>query len=316
MGRYLVTGGGGFIGSNLVHALVARGREVRVFDDYSTGRRENLAGVASDIEVIEGSILNSDLLPRVFDGIDYCLHLAALPSVPRSIEAPWQCNRSNVEGSINVFLAARDAGVKRVVVASSSSVYGNAAVAPVGETAPIAPISPYGVSKAAVELYANVFSEIYGMEIVLLRYFNVFGPRQDPHSTYAAVIPAFIRCMSRGQRPRVDGDGRQGRDFTHIRNVVEANIKACEMEGRLTGPLNIACGSTTTILEIVAALNAELGASLEPEFAPARAGDIRQSCADITKARETIGYAPVMSTRDGLKETVAWYREARDGATP
>jgi nucleoside-diphosphate-sugar epimerase len=313
MTRYLVTGGGGFIGSNLVHALLERGQRVRVLDDFSTGRRENLADVASDVELIEGSIADTELLPRVFKGVDYCLHLAALPSVPRSIEAPWQCNRSNVEGSLNVFLAARDAGVRRVVVASSSSVYGNAVQMPVSESAPIAPISPYGVSKAAVELYATVFSEVYRMQIVALRYFNVFGPRQDPNSAYAAVIPAFIRQMRAGKRPRVDGDGLQGRDFTHVANVVEANVKACEAPEPLTGPFNIACGATTTILEIVGALNNVLGTALEPEFAPARPGDIRQSYANIAKAQAAIGYRPVMETLDGLAETAAWYANAAQG---
>ncbi|MBI5091189.1 MAG: NAD-dependent epimerase/dehydratase family protein [Candidatus Hydrogenedentes bacterium] len=311
MARYLVTGGGGFIGSNLVHALLVRGQHVRVLDDFSTGKPENLADVLSDIELAEGSICDKDLLPAVFKGVDYCLHLAALPSVPRSIEAPWQCNRSNVEGSINVLLAARDAGVRRVVVASSSSVYGNAAEMPASETAPIAPISPYGVSKAAIEMYARVFAGIYRMDIVALRYFNVFGPRQDPNSAYAAVIPAFIRRMRRGECPHVDGDGLQGRDFTYVANVVDANIRVCEFPGPLAGTYNIACGATTTILGIANALNAIMGVDLQPEFGPPRPGDIRQSYADISKAEVAFGYRPLVAIEDGLAQTVAWF----DGAT-
>ena len=307
MARYLVTGGGGFIGSNLVRALLGRGEDVRVLDDFSTGRRENLADVAGDVELIEGSIRDAALLAGAFEGVDYCLHQAAIPSVPRSVADPVRSNGANVDGTMKVFLAARDAGVKRVVFASSSSVYGDEAPLPAVETAPLHPISPYGVTKATDEMYARVFSDVYDMDIVALRYFNVFGPRQDPDSPYAAVVPIFIRKMAAGERPPVYGDGTQSRDFTYVANVVAANLLACEQEGRVAGVYNIACGDTTSILDLIAHLNAALGTALEPEFLPPRTGDIRASFADISKAREVLGYEPAVSIREGLKQTAAWY---------
>lgn len=262
MARYLVTGGAGFIGSHLVRALIARGNAVGVLDDFSTGKRENLVGVEPLVELFEGDILDRDLVARAMRGADYCLHQAAIPSVPRSVADPWTTNRANVEGTLNVLVAARDAGVRRVVFASSSSIYGHAETMPVHEGLPRAPISPYGVSKATDELYADVFSEIYGLDVVALRYFNVFGPRQDPGSAYAAVLPIFLEKMLRGERPPVHGHGHQARDFTFVDNVVQANLRACQVEGAIAGAYNIACGNSTSVLELVDMLNALLGTTL------------------------------------------------------
>lgn len=306
MARYLVTGGAGFIGSNLVHALLARGHAVRVLDDLSTGRRENLSGVMASIEFVEGSICDESVVRDAMEGVDYCLHEAAIPSVPRSVEDPLTSNRANVDGTLNVFLAARDAKVRRVVFASSSSVYGNTEVSPAHEDLPVLPISPYGVSKAACEHYARVFSALYGIDIVALRYFNVFGPRQDPGSQYAAVIPIFITHMLRGKRPPVHGDGRQSRDFSYIDNVIHANLLACEAEGSIAGVYNAACGTETTLLGLVALLNQAMGKKLEPVFSPMRAGDIRRSCADISRSAKAFGYKPMVSVGEGLRRTLEW----------
>jgi UDP-glucose 4-epimerase len=277
-------------------------------DDLSTGCRENLATVASEIDLIEGTICDPDTVKDAMRGIDCCLHQAAVPSVPRSVLDPVRSNRVNVEGSLNVFLAARDVGVRRVVFASSSSVYGNAGISPVHEDLPVSPISPYGVTKAACEHYARVFSALYGMDIVGLRYFNVFGPRQDPGSQYAAVIPIFITRMLRGERPPVHGNGRQSRDFSFIENVVAANVLACKAEGSIAGVYNAACGLETSILGLVALLNEIIGTKLEPEFESARSGDIRQSCASISRAQYTFGYKPRVTVGEGLKRSVDWYR--------
>ena len=310
MACFLVTGGAGFIGSNLVVALVKAGHSVRVLDDYSTGRPENLRDCPGTIEVFEGSICDRDLVAAAMAGVDFCLHQAAVPSVPRSIKDPWKSNRANVEGSINVFLAARDAGVKRVVFASSSSVYGRSRKLPLREDQPVNPISPYGTSKAAAEFYARVFADLYGLDIVGLRYFNVFGPRQDPTSQYAAVVPNFISRMLTGESPEVDGDGRQARDFSFIENVISANLKACLCDGPLAGIYNVACGTSTSILGLVEMLNAILGTSLEPIHRAAREGDIRDSLADITRAGKAFGYEPVVDVETGLRRTVAWYSES------
>jgi len=241
-------------------------------------------------------------------GVDYCLHQAAVPSVPRSVADPWTSNRVNVEGTLNVYLVARDAGVKRVVFASSSSVYGDTDISPVHEDLPVNPVSPYGVGKAACEFYARVFSSLYGTDVVALRYFNVFGPRQDPASPYAAVIPIFITKMLRGERPTVHGNGRQSRDFSYIDNVVEANLKVCEVEGPVSGVYNASCGSETSILGLVALLNEILGTRLDPILESSRAGDIQRSCADISRASKAFGYKPRITIGEGLKRSVAWYR--------
>ncbi len=309
MAQYLVTGGAGFIGSNLARALLRDGERVRVLDDFSTGRRENLVEIEDQIEVVEGSICHEATLAQAMAGVDYCLHQAAIPSVPRSVEAPLASNQVNVHGTLSVFVAARDAGVRRVVFASSSSIYGRAETMPLGEDLPRAPISPYGVGKATKEMYAEVCTALYGIEIVGLRYFNVFGPRQDPNSAYAAVIPIFVRRMLRGECPPVHGDGLQARDFSYIDNVVQANLLAARKEGPLSGVFNIACGVSTSVLDLVVLLNVILGTSLEAEFEAARAGDIPKSWANIARAGEAFGYAPVVDLQEGLERTVAWLRQ-------
>ncbi len=308
MDTCLVTGGAGFIGSNLVYKLLSLGHAVRVLDDLSTGRRHNLAEFQGDIDLIEGSICNVDLLKSAMKGVVCCYHQAAIPSVPRSVKDPFASNRVNVEGTLNVFLAARDCGLRRVVYASSSSVYGNAVEMPLHETLPLAPVSPYGAGKAAGEFYASAFSDLYDLDLVGLRYFNVFGPRQDPDSAYAAVIPIFIRQMLNGQRPTVEGDGLQGRDFTYVDNVVQANLLAGQAEGSIAGVYNIACGASCSVLRLAGQLNEILGTALEPEFLQARAGDIRQSWANIALAEATFGFVPREQLRDGLERTVAWLR--------
>jgi UDP-glucose 4-epimerase len=312
MGVYVVTGGAGFIGNNLVRALLRRGEKVRVIDDFSTGRWDNVADLLPSIDLFEGTVCDAVLLSRAMAGAQYCIHLAAVPSVPRSVADPAYVNRVNVEGTLAVFLAAREAGVGRVVFASSSAVYGESDQLPLSEALPVAPISPYGVSKAAMEMYAQTFVKLYRMDIVGLRYFNVFGSRQDPRSSYAAAIPVFIAKMLDGERPPVYGDGRQSRDFTYIDNVVQANIKACDFEGRLSGVYNVACGSATSLLDLIAMLNRILQTSLGPNLLPARAGDIRHSLADVSRARETFGYDPAVRVETGLERTVEWMRQQRE----
>lgn len=312
MTRYLVTGGGGFIGSNLVEALLERGEDVRVIDDFSTGRRSNIEKFEPSLTLFDGSICDEEILREAFDGVHYCIHLAAIPSVPRSIEDPVSSNRVNIEGTLKVLMAAHDAGAKRVVCASSSAVYGNTETVPSHEALPVAPISPYGVTKATNELYATVCSTLYNIDIVCLRYFNVFGPRQDPDSPYAAVIPLFVRSMLAGKQPTVDGDGQQSRDFSHVDNVVHANLLACAAERPIAGTYNIACGASASILELVSLLNNILGTEIEPDFRDARPGDIRRSWADISRAAEAFAYTPTVPLEEGLKRVVDWYRnEAR-----
>ncbi|HOJ33958.1 MAG TPA: SDR family oxidoreductase [Candidatus Hydrogenedentes bacterium] len=309
MACYLVTGGAGFIGSHLVHALVEHGHRVRVLDDFSTGKRENLADIQDKLDLICGSICDFALVQDIMQGVDYCLHHAAIPSVPRSVQDPRASNAANIDGTLNVFLAARDRKVRRVVYASSSSVYGNNEVYPAHEKLPMAPISPYGVTKAANELYAQTFSHLYGMEIVGFRYFNVFGPRQDPSSQYAAVIPLFITRLLVGKQPVIHGDGTQSRDFTYVENVVSANLRACTLERPISGVYNIACGSSCSVLDLARLIGELLGVSVEPEFTPPRPGDIRRSCADITLAKKDIQYEPSVTLREGLMRTIDWFRE-------
>ncbi len=312
MSSYLITGGAGFIGSNLAHALSEAGEAVRVLDDFSSGHRRNLAGLEGRIEIMEGSVCDVALLAQAMRGMDFCLHQAAIPSVPRSLAAPAATNRANVEGSLNVFLAARAEGVKRVVYASSSSVYGDAAVYPLCEDLPRAPISPYAVSKAAAEMYAAVFAALEGQELVGLRYFNVFGPRQDPASAYAAAIPSFMLRLARGEAPVVYGDGLQARDFTYVENVVRANLLACQAPGPVSGVYNIACGAPVTVLSVAQRLAELMGRSIAPEHRPARPGDIRQSWADISRARQVLGYAPGVDFEEGLARTVRCFSGKED----
>jgi UDP-glucose 4-epimerase len=312
MSTFLVTGGAGFIGSNLANTLVQQGESVRVLDDLSTGNLSNLSEIQEDIELFEGSICDQTILSKAMKGVDFCLHQAAIPSVPRSVKSPWASNRANVEGSLNVFLAARDAGVQRLVYASSSSVYGNVKTMPVREELPRNPISPYAVSKAAMEMYGEVFSDLYDLDLVGLRYFNVFGPKQDPNSAYAAVIPIFITNMLKGKSAPVHGDGGQGRDFSYIDNVVSANLLACKQKKNIAGVYNVACGDSTTVLEVVELLNEILGVHIDPEFKSPREGDIRKSWANIENAESAFGYKPLCSVREGLEKTLTWLRPRVD----
>lgn len=309
VGVYVVTGGGGFIGSNLARALTSRGDSVRILDDFSTGKRSNLTGLEDKVDVVEGSICDTGLLLEILNGADYCLHQAAIPSVPRSVQDPLGSNRVNVEGSLAVFLAARDAGVKRVVCASSSSVYGSSVETPTSESSPLNPISPYGVSKATGEMYARVCSDLYDLDIVSLRYFNVFGPWQDPDSAYAAVVPLFTQKLLDGESPDIHGDGGQSRDFSYIDNVVEANLAACEAKGKIAGAYNIACGASTSVLELFRMISEMLGVAIEPNHTDSRPGDIRESFANISLAQEAFGYSPKVAVREGLERTVAWYKD-------
>jgi UDP-glucose 4-epimerase len=306
--RTLVTGGAGFIGSHLVEASLARGHEVRVLDNFSTGRRENLAAFLKNIELFEGDLCDQDLVREAMRGVDFVLHQAALPSVQRSLEDPVSTHRVNVEGTLCVLLAARDASVRRLVYASSSSVYGNAPELPKQERHPVAPASPYAAAKLAGEQYALSFYRSFGLETVALRYFNVFGPRQDPESPYAAVIPRFIDAALSGSRPRIFGDGRQSRDFTYVANVVNANLLACERPGVAGEVFNIAAGHRIDLLGVLEQLRHLTGTCAEPEHLPARTGEVRHSQADISRATERLGYRVEVSFQEGLGLTVDWHR--------
>ena len=304
---YLVTGGAGFIGSNLVERLVALGRRVRVLDNFSTGRVENLAPWRDQIEVVEGDIRDPAALGRAMAGVQYVLHQAALPSVPRSVADPLTSHEVNATGTLRVLLAAREAGVQRLVYASSSSVYGDSPELPKHEAMAPAPLSPYAVSKLAGEQYCRTFTAVYGLETVCLRYFNVFGPRQDPGSAYAAVVPKFTAALLDGRQPLVYGDGQQSRDFTYVENVVAANLLACQADGAAGQVLNVACGQRFTVLEMLAGLEAALGRRAEPRFADPRPGEVRHSLASIDRARAQLGYEPVVTFEEGLRRTARWY---------
>ena len=316
MAHYLVTGGAGFIGSHVVDALLGRDEQVRVLDDFSTGKRGNLAHNADRIELVEGSLADLEAVRRAVAGVDYVLHLGAIPSVPRSVADPIASNEANVSGTLNLLVAARDEGVQRVVYSSSSSVYGNSPVLPKQEDMPTSPISPYAVSKLAGENYCVAFHRVYGLPAVCLRYFNVFGPRQDPASQYAAVIPKFITRMLDGKRPLVHGDGEQTRDFAYVANVVAANLLACERPQAVGQVMNAALGgggstSSPSLLDLVDMLNELLGTELAPEFDAARPGDIQHSQADGTRARSLLGFRAVVGFEEGLRRTVRWFREGR-----
>jgi nucleoside-diphosphate-sugar epimerase len=308
MANYLVTGGAGFIGSNIVEELVNRRQSVRVLDNFITGKKENLEPFLKKIELIEGDIRDTRVLRRAIKGIDFVLHQAALRSVPKSVDDPFTTNEINVAGTLNLLMAARDAGVKRVVYASSSSAYGDARRFPQRETDLPMPISPYGVSKLAAEHYCVTFARTFGLETVSLRYFNVFGPRQNPESRYSAVIPALLFKMLKGGRPVVEWDGRQSRDFTYVRNVVEANLRACAAPGISGGVFNIACGESTSVMDIVRMLNRILKTGITPVFAPKRAGDVRKTYADISRARRLLGIKKLVRFEEGLILTVEWFK--------
>ena len=309
MATYLVTGGAGFIGSNLTAALVARGETVRVLDNLATGDRGNLADLLDSITLIEGSVADEELIRRAVEGVDYVLHQGALASVPRSIDDPMGTHEANATGTLRLLVAARDEGVERVVFAASSSAYGDQPALPKVESMAPSPLSPYAASKLAGEYYCQAFTECYGLETVCLRYFNIYGPRQDPESVYAAVIPKFITAMLEGRRPTIFGDGEQSRDFTYIEDCVQANLKACTAPDAPGQCVNVACGSRYTLNDLAALLNQILGTSIEPVYEPARAGDVKHSLADIALAREVLGYEPQFTFEAGLERTVAWYKE-------
>lgn len=313
MPKILVTGGAGFIGSNLVHALVARGDDVVVFDNFSSGRRENLAGLEKKIRIVEGDIRNFDALMQEFDGVDYVLHQAAVPSVPRSMDDPRSSHESNALGTFNVFLAARDRKVKRVVFAASSSAYGDSVTLPKIETMVPAPKSPYAVDKLYGENLASVFYTGYGLETVCLRYFNVFGPRQRPDSDYAAAIPRFVTRLLDGRRPIVYGDGEQSRDFTYIDNAIHANILAMTAPKAAGEVVNIGIGRRITLNELIRTVAEILGVPGDIEYQAPRAGDVRDSLASIDKAARVLGYRPVVDLKEGLEKTIDWYRAKSGG---
>jgi nucleoside-diphosphate-sugar epimerase len=307
MTRMLVTGGAGFIGSNLVARLVRDGHEVRVLDNFATGHRENLAEFGDDIELVEGDIQSYERVHVAVRGCELVFHQAALPSVPRSVQDPLTSNAANVIGTLNVLLAARDEGVRRVVFASSSSTYGASTDLPKREDMPALPISPYAVAKLAAEGYCRAFHEVYGLETVALRYFNVFGPRQDPESHYAAVIPKFILAFLEDRQPVVHGDGEQSRDFSFIDNTVEANVLAASADGVAGQTFNIACGERITLNALIEELRSLTGKSIEAVYEDPRPGDVRHSLADISAARQELGYEPTIGVGEGLRKSFDWY---------
>lgn len=314
--RYLVTGGAGFIGSAMVRELVRRGESVVVIDDLSAGKERNLASVRDRIEFFQASITELAAVERACRGADYLLHLAARTSVPRSVQAPLETNTVNVEGTLKVLVAARDARVRRVVYAASSSAYGETTALPKVETMPAAPISPYGVSKFTGELYAQVFTRVYGLETVALRYFNVFGPRQDPSSPYSGVLARFMLALLEGNQPVIYGDGEQSRDFTFVDNVVDATLRACTAGGVAGRVVNIATGRRFTLNETLRLLASVTGRSASPRYESERAGDIRHSQAEIRLARERLGYEPSVDFEEGLRRTWQWYISEYTAARP
>ncbi len=308
--KVLVTGGGGFIGGHLVERLLADGHDVRALDNFTTGRRENLGDVIDEIDLVEGDIQSYERAHTAVRGCDLVLHQAALPSVPRSVRDPLTSNASNVIGTLNVLLAARDSGVRRVVFASSSSVYGANPALPKREDLQTMPISPYAVAKLAAEGYCQSFWHVYELETVALRYFNVFGPRQDPRSEYAAVIPKLITAALHETTPVIFGDGEQTRDFTYVDNVVEANVLAMQAPDVAGEVFNVAVGDRVSLNELLRQIGEVTGREIAAEHAEARAGDVRHSLADVGKARERLGYAPKVTLAEGLRRTIEWHRTA------
>jgi nucleoside-diphosphate-sugar epimerase len=303
MSKYLVTGGAGFIGSNIVKELLSRGEQVRVLDNYSTGKRDNLFPFKDnrDLEIFEGDLRSFHIVRDAVKGVDYVLHQGALPSVPRSIKDPITTNDVNINGTLNVLEASKEFGVKRVVFASSSSVYGNSETMPKVETMPVAPLSPYALTKYAGERYCQIYFQLYGLETVCLRYFNVFGPNQDPTSQYSAVIPKFIKMMKEGIRPVIYGDGSQSRDFTYVSNNVEANILACTVPGIGGEVFNIACGERYTLTDLVDSINLLIGKKIEPVFHDIRPGDVKHSLAGIKKAKDIIDFKVKVTFTQGIR---------------
>lgn len=314
MAKCLVTGGGGFIGSHLVEALLREGQQVRVLDDFSTGKQGNLAHLGEtprrQLEVVEGSITDRGLLEQVTQGVTFVFHLAALPSVQRSIHDPLATHHVCATGTLLVLEAARQAKVDRVIYAASSSAYGDHPGAVRSESDPVAPLSPYAVAKVAGEHYCRSFTKVYGLKTVRLRFFNIFGPRQDPHSPYSGVIPLFINAMSAGKPPSIDGDGLQSRDFTYVDNAVQAVVKAARAPAAVGNVYNIGNGQNTTVLGLVEQLNQLLGTIIQPVFRAPRPGDVRHSQADISLARRDLGYEPTVSFPEGLRRTIAGMRNS------
>jgi len=304
---YLVTGGAGFIGSHLVRTILARGDAVRVLDNFATGRRDNLEGLEGPVRLIEGDLRDPDAVREAVEGVDYVLHQAALSSVPRSLEDPAATTEVNVVGTAVLLEQSRRAGVRCLVAASSSAVYGELPDEIKVETLPCEPISPYGASKLAAEEYYRTYARSLGLPTVALRYFNVFGPRQDPDSAYAAVLPRFMKAWSEGRPPTIYGDGEQSRDFTYIDNVVAANLLACESEAARGRAINVACGGSIRVNELASMVREAMGSGIEVEHVGERAGDIRHSRADIGPARQTLGYEPTVGFREGIERTVAWF---------
>jgi UDP-N-acetylglucosamine 4-epimerase len=304
MASYLVTGGAGFIGSNIVEELVKRGKRVRVLDSFITGDINNIKPFLNKIELVRGDIRDKKAVNKALKGVDFVIHQAALRSVAKSVEDPFQTNDINVFGTLNLLVAAKEHKVKRVVYASSSSAYGDAKRFPQRETDSPSPISPYGVSKLAAENYCVTFAKTFGLETVSLRYFNVFGPRQNPESKYSAVIPMFIFKMMKGESPVVDWDGKQSRDFTYVANVAEANLKACVAPGISGEVFNVACGTTTSVIGIVNEINKILGTDIKPEYAPKRPGDVRKTYADVGKMKKMLGIKKFVLFEEGFRKTL------------
>jgi len=309
MEKFLVTGGAGFIGSNICRKLVSQGCFVRVLDNLITGKKSNLADVIEKIEFVEADMGDSEVAHAAMKDIDVVLHQGALPSVPRSVDDPALTHKHCVDATFTLLMAARDAGVKRFVYAASSSAYGDAPTSPKVETMPCNPLSPYAVGKLVGEYYCSVFSKVFGIETVSLRYFNVFGPYQDPSSQYAAAIPAFVTAILKNQPPTIYGDGEQSRDFTYIDNVVEANLLAARAKQTKGEVINIACGQAITVNAIIEMINQLVGKNVKPLYAPSRPGDVKHSLADITLARRLIGFKPTVQFREGLEKAIKWYSD-------
>lgn len=307
MANYLVTGGAGFIGSHISETLVMRGHRVRVADNFITGFKHN---IRDGVEFLEGDCANPEFAKKIVEGMDYVIHQAAIPSVPRSVDKPLESHRANVDGMLHMLLASRDAGVKRLVFAGSSSVYGDTEVLPKVETMEPHPMTPYALQKLMSESYGQMFTSLYGFETVTTRYFNVFGPRQDPGSPYSGVISLFIKALSEGTRPVIYGDGEQTRDFTFVANVVDGVIRSAETPGVGGQVFNVATNSRISLNQLLAVLNKIFGTNLTPIYKDARKGDVRDSQADITKAERLLGYKPTVSLEDGLRETVKWFKES------
>ena len=315
MSKYLVTGGAGFIGSHLTEELVRRGHSVRVADSLITGKRSNLDHIKG-VDFLEGDLADEPFARRAVEGIDYVLHQAAIPSVPRSVKDPITSNRANVDATLNVLVAARDAKVKRLVFAGSSSAYGNTPTLPKHEEMPTNPLSPYALQKVIGEQYLQMFTTLYGLETVSIRYFNVFGPRQDPSSPYSGVISVFATALLENRSPKIYGDGEQTRDFTYVANVVDGVLRACEAKDASGEVINVATAGRISLNDLFRAMREIVGAQVEPTYVESRAGDVRDSQADISKARRLLGYTPMVSFEEGLRQTIAWYRSAAAAGAP